>query len=85
MKMKIEQLILNMLVEIYGSLTTIPMRMTRSNADTSQVAERCGGSSNLVMIIQMGEMVMRDCIVLIGGGQKKEWKRCVIVQGKSGI
>lgn len=31
MKIKIEQLILNMLVGIYGSLTTIPMRMTRSS------------------------------------------------------
>ncbi len=43
MKMKIEQLILNMMVEIYSSLTTIPMRMTRSDADISQVTERCGG------------------------------------------
>ncbi|OFD78076.1 hypothetical protein BWGOE8_29960 [Bacillus mycoides] len=91
MKMKIEQLILNMMVEICSSLTTIPMRMTRSDIVTSQVAERCGGELEIsrtlysVMIIQIGEMVMPDCTVFIGGGQKKEWKRCVILQGESGI
>ncbi len=75
--------------------TNVPMRMTRSSYMNKKQEHNFSGGGTmwglirdftdlfLVMITRTVEMVMVDCTVLIGVGQKRVWKKCMNMQGKS--